>query len=504
MKSAKNAVGLKKRGIFWCLLILFGLSLIPILALSGYSYPCADDFSASDTAYFAWRDTGSILQVIKAAAENVRYNYHEWSGVFASVFWTSLQPGIFGEGYYGITTWITIFLLLIACGYFFKTLLGKYLGADFYDTGIITVAYLFSLIQCMPSGLEGLYWHAGVVNYTWAFGFLMLLTALLLSNYREEAKKKVIIKTVAACILAVLTGGGNYITALQGCLWLTLLFGCFGINEFKIKKKTIKQFMEGQVRLLLPYGLLLFSFAVSVLAPGNKVRMGSSTGLGAFKSVIVSFYYALEEPIENWLSWPILMLLLLAVPSMVSIARESRCRLSDLMMVAGGILGFGLVAAGFTPNLYAQGAMEAGRLHNTVFFIWLVILYLEAFMVIIWLMGKFNVSPSKESSILEVKILGVLFTGFAALSVVTGVIDVKTYIGLEAAEVITSGQAENYRRENEARIKQLSDPAAEEIMLQRFTNPPSLLLFQDLSPDPNEWVNTVVAEYYGKKSVSAW
>ena len=78
------------------------ISLIPIVVLAFYNYPCADDFSASDTAHWAWQETGSLWEVIKAAWENVVYNYENWSGVYTSVFWTSMQPGLFGEEFYGI------------------------------------------------------------------------------------------------------------------------------------------------------------------------------------------------------------------------------------------------------------------------------------------------------------------------------------------------------------------------------------------------------------------
>ena len=207
--------------------IIFWLSLVPILWLALYNYPCADDFTASDTVRIAWLSTGSLWKTFLAVLENVKHNYLNWSGVYASVFWTTLQPSIFGEQYYGIVTFVTIGLLIVGGGYLSHVIFDKYLYVNKELANCVTLIYLFITIQYMPDGNEGLYWHAGVVNYTWAFAFLLLLTGLELSLWKERKRIKRIIKVVLACVMAVFVGGGNYITALQGCIWL-LVLNCFG------------------------------------------------------------------------------------------------------------------------------------------------------------------------------------------------------------------------------------------------------------------------------------
>ena len=151
--------------LFFAMLAGFVLSLLPVLLLALFNYPNADDFSASVEARHAWVETGSLWEVLKAAAGNVKYNYMEWSGVFASVFWTSLQPGLFGEAYYGLTTWITVAAVCGGAGYLFTVFLRKYLRGDRYVTGCVTLPFLFLLLHCMPDGKEGLYWHAGCLYF---------------------------------------------------------------------------------------------------------------------------------------------------------------------------------------------------------------------------------------------------------------------------------------------------------------------------------------------------
>lgn len=479
----------------------FWLSVLPILMLAFYNYPCADDFSASDTVHLAWVNTGSVLAVIKAAWENVVYNYMEWSGVFMSVFWTSLQPGIFGERYYGIITVLTIIFIVAGGFYLGHVIFDKYLKTDKYLSRCIILLYLFVSIQCMPDGNEGFYWHAGVVNYTWAFAFSLLLLGLLLSIHVEVNSKKKTAKTVFACILAVCVGGGNFITALQGSIWLVLLTVVIcGIKCYK-NKITILETIRQNAAVILPTLLIIISFAASVLAPGNKVRIAAVEGFGAVKAILVSFHYFLNDPFEKWITWPVILVLALAVPFMWQIVKKTKYSFTYPGIVA--LLGFCLVSAAYTPSLYAQGSAGAGRQDNTVFLIWTVILFAVTFYIVGWLYKILKVSLVETdvqlSKRTKIYILGmaVFWLVFSGLTVM---IDEDTYIGTLAGYSILSGQAQSYRAENEQRLKLLKSDE-KNIVFSAFSNPPELLIFEDISTDAGEWLNQVMAEYYGKESV---
>ena len=468
----------------------FAASLIPILFLAFYNYPAADDFSAGKTAYWAWESTGSLREVIKAAGENVVYNYKNWSGVFASVFWTSLQPGIFGERFYGMTTVITL-ILLVAAGFYTGGIMGrKYLHTDRCTMSCIILIYLFSAIHLMPDGNEGLFWHAGVVNYSWAFAFLLLLAGVLLELRKEKPGPGRWLRLLLACLLAVLVGGGNYITALQGSLWLILITGFACAADGRRKSRPF----------FLVTAVLIFSFAISVLAPGNAVRMGSSTGMGALEAIGLSLQYGLALPLQEWLRWPVVVLLLLSLPLMWRATEKVKFNFPYPIAVA--VLAYCLVSAGFTPSLYAQGAMEAGRLRNTVYFLWLLAVYLVSFYVMGWSRKRFEKKRKKASFKQEKLLVWGLFLLFTAGSVFyLGAVDRELYIGTAAAKSLLKGQAGTYRQENEERLQLLRDSDEQNVVVRPFSDPPELLLFQELSSDPNEWINTAVAQYYKKESV---
>lgn len=482
------------------------VSLFPILILAFYNYPCADDFSASDTAHWAWINTGSIPEVLKAAIENVIFNYQKWSGVYASVFWTSLQPGLFGERFYGVTTFISVGLFVCAGAYLIYVIGSKYIKGSRYSWISICVLYLFTSIQCMPDGNEGLYWHAGGANYTWAFAFLLLLTACVLSLYKEKSKRKKAVQVILSCILAVLVGGGNYITALQGCVWLVLMDAAMVFADKQKTSDTYGKVLKKNVVVILPTFVIMFAFLASVLAPGNKVRMGMSAGMSPAKAILESFKYALTMPLEEWLGWPVWILLAMSTSFMWNIVKKQNFKFSYPGIVV--CLGYCLTAAGFTPSLYAQGRMQAGRLHDTVYFVLILMLYVVMFYTIGWIYQKKykrNYSKKKKEEKQELFVASkgcvlVLFLIWIVGSVLHMGITTEIYVGTDAAYALISGQAESYRQENEKRLE-LLESTEKNVVLPKFTNAPKLLQFDDISPNPGEWLNTAMAEYYGKESV---
>ncbi len=476
----------------------FFISLIPIVLLATYNFPCADDFSASDDVRLAWMSTGSLWQVLKAAWENVVFNYKEWSGVYMSVFWTSLQPGIFGEKFYCITTYITLFLLCISVSYLGKVVFSKYFPTDKYKAGCVAICFLFTLIQCMPSGNEGLFWHPGTANYTWAFAFLLILLALMLSVYKEERKNAKIVKCVSACILSVFVGGGNYITALQGCIWLITMLVVIGAFEKQKLKNSGKEILKKNWTNVIPVITILCAFGASVLAPGNSVRIASSSGMNPLKAVVVSFYECYTLLMEEWISFPMVLLIALAIPFMWKITGECNFKFSYPGVIAIGAYAFS--SAAFTPSLYAQGSIDAGRLQNTAFFILLLMLYILTFYMVGWIHAQVEIKEENRTKKSNIYAAGMLlfFVFTLGMSIKA---EKDTLIASEAMFNIISGEAQNYERQNEERLSMYLDERIENVVVERFINPPLLLHFQDNTPEPGEWINQVVAKYYGKESV---
>ncbi|MBR3606506.1 MAG: hypothetical protein IKL51_02890 [Lachnospiraceae bacterium] len=485
-----------KKGIWIVLLLFFITSLIPILGLSFYNFPCADDFSASDDVRLAWINSGSIIALFKAAWDNVVFNYKEWSGVYMSVFWTSLQPAIFGEKYYFISNWFTLGLLVFSVMYFCHVISQKYITGKKYDFRIVAVLYLFVIIQCMPDGNEGIFWHAGAANYTWAFCFLMILIGIILSVKKEKSKAWKYSKIVISFILSIFVGGGNYLTALQGVLWMTFLLVILLLLDKE--KKEWREKITNIYYILMPLLVMSLSFLISVLAPGNSDRMLEATGMNPVKAILLSCYYWPELVIKEWISWPVILIILLAIPFLYDIAKEVDYDFKYPGFII--LISLGFATACLTPNLYAQSDVGGGRTWNICFLVLLFWVFCDLFYIMGWFSTVFQKKEEKviwKKYILYLMIIGI---GFGVLCTR---IDKETFMATEAWDEISSGRAEFYRYEWEERIKLYYDDSIENVVVKRFTAPPQLLLFEDNVPHPGEWINLVVAKYYEKETVQS-
>ena len=202
------------------------------------------------------------------------------------------------------------------------------------------------------------------------------------------------------------------------------------------------------------------------------------------------------------MKWPILMSLMVAIPFMWNIVKKQKFSFA----IPGGVIlsGFCFVAAAFTPCLYAQGTIEAGRLQDTVFFILIFVMYGITFYTIGWFCQKKYskgnyMEPSELSYGAKKWVLG-LFAVWVLGSLPYMKFDTGIYIGTDALYAIISGTAEEYRQVNENRLELLKGEE-ENVILPSFGEVPKLLQFNDISTEPKEWLNTAMAVYYKKESV---
>ena len=94
--------------------VIYLISLLPILTLSFYCHPSADDFNYGVKTHLAVMSGQGICGIIQAALETVCENYTSWQGTFSAIFFFSLQPGVFAESAYFLTPFVMIGALSIS------------------------------------------------------------------------------------------------------------------------------------------------------------------------------------------------------------------------------------------------------------------------------------------------------------------------------------------------------------------------------------------------------
>ena len=535
------------RRLSYLLIVIYALSLIPVLVIGKYDYPSADDFSMGLGTRLVYEATGSLLAVAgKILSETVRY-YRTWIGYFTSCLFTTVSPATFGETWYALTPAVILLALHVGVAVFFYALMEKALGMNRYVRRCMTVLALFLMVQRMPEGslrVEAFYWYSGAGNYTLTFSAGLLYLAFYVLSVCGVRSKNRSLFLVLACIMGFLAGGGNYLSALSFAV-VSVLF-----VVYLVKRK---------IGRLLPAAFYLCGFAVSCLSPGNRIRGGEAEGYGALKSILLSLYYTLSYPLNQWMNWAVLLILALA--GVIFWMGFAEIEFSGANAKAGGaaasekagetvrgaaapekagsgaqavqlhftapfpaaVLAYGIVSCVVTPALYAQGNMDAGRIQSTF---WLhavlVLLLLEWYLV-----GGLYRRFSKEQNASAVSCLqnasaasclrnasavsclrngaGGFVRAILLFFIVFSLLAVKGnpdfYTGTSAVSELLDGSAAQYGRENEERLRILKNPREQDAVLPRYTVQPNLLYFEDVSEDPDDWINQKMSEYYGKNSI---
>lgn len=535
------------RRLSYLLIVIYALSLIPVLVIGKYDYPSADDFSMGLGTRLVYEATGSLLAVAgKILSETVRY-YRTWIGYFTSCLFTTVSPATFGEAWYALTPAVILLALHVGVAVFFYALMEKALGMNRYARRCMTVLALFLMVQRMPEGslrVEAFYWYSGAGNYTLTFSAGLLYLAFYVLSVCGVRSKNRSLFLVLACIMGFLAGGGNYLSALSFAV-VSVLF-----VVYLVKRK---------IGRLLPAAFYLCGFAVSCLSPGNRIRGGEAEGYGALKSILLSLYYTLSYPLNQWMNWAVLLILTLA--GVIFWMGFAEIEFSGANAKAGGaaasekagetvrgaaapekagsgaqavqlgftapfpaaVLAYGIVSCVVTPALYAQGNMDAGRIQSTFWLHAVLVLLLLEWYLVGGLYRRFSkeqnasaVSCLQNASVASclrnasavsclrngaggfVRAILLFFIVFSLLAVKG---NPDFYTGTSAVSELLDGSAAQYGRENEERLRILKNPREQDAVLPRYTVQPNLLYFEDVSEDPDDWINQKMSEYYGKNSI---
>ena len=530
------------RRLSYLLIVIYALSLIPVLIIGKYDYPSADDFSMGLGTRLVYEATGSLLAVAgKILSETVRY-YRTWIGYFTSCLFTTVSPATFGEAWYALTPAVILLALHVGVAVFFYALMEKALGMNRYVRRCMTVLALFLMVQRMPEGslrVEAFYWYSGAGNYTLTFSAGLLYLAFYVLSVCGVRSKNRSLFLILACIMGFLAGGGNYLSALSFAV-VSVLFAVYLVKRKTRQGENSRMGMLSVIGSLLPAAFYLCGFAVSCLSPGNRIRGGEAEGYGALKSILLSLYYTLSYPLNQWMNWAVLLILALAGvifwmgfaesggfganagagAAAASEKPEEKVRGAAASETGGGaqavqlgftapfpaaVLAYGIVSCVVTPALYAQGNMDAGRIQSTFWLHAVLVLLLLEWYLVGGLYRRFSKEQNASAASCLRNGAGGFVRAILLFFLVFSLLAVKGnpdfYTGTSAVSELLDDSAAQYGRENEARLRILKNPREQDVVLPRYTVQPNLLYFEDVSEDPGDWINQKMSEYYGKNSI---
>ena len=259
-----SAADRKTRKVATCFVLIYLMSLIPILVVARYDCASGDDYGFGAAARQAFVRTGSVAAAAQADLYHVGEVYEIWQGTWLSCFLFGLHPEVFHYHAYVIVPWIMLFVLsagvLIFVHYFLTVRFG-FSGSFSLSAAMVL---LISMVQFVPDRRFAYFWWNGSIHYTVPFT-LAILSLVCADQWLRTQRRR---SLVLLCLLATALGGMSYPAALLAPV-LIFLFTAADL---------IRKHISGiwAAFLLVPAALEGVGLWISARAPGNRVRGGAS------------------------------------------------------------------------------------------------------------------------------------------------------------------------------------------------------------------------------------
>lgn len=499
MKTALMQKRVPRRALVWLCVAALLISLTPLYIISFYNHACYDDLGFSLLTRDAWLDTGSFISTVEAAVRNTTGIRQTWEGTYATSFISALQPALFGEGLYWLTTVILLSFFLISLWIFMRRVLVRLLGADKQAFWMAYCCVAFVLIQFVPDISEAFFWFNGGVAYTLLWSVMLLRFSAWLGYLDEKRRGIKLARYALLLLLTLIVGGGKYSTLLLACLADAL----FVVEGFIRKRK------ERLPELIA--ALLLFAcFIFSALAPGNEVRSATlGARLSAPMAVLQAVYFGLSL-MGSWFSLPLFVAWALVGWQLAEALRGSPFRFNHPIWITA--LCVCLFCAQLAPTLYTGNYLGDGRARDTYFYTFVLMscalaLYWEG-----WYIRRAVRNPSLPAIGTGARSglrLGALLAAVALL--IVGIVSYhpegsqsygpqNTASG-SAFRSLINGEAARYDEAMDARDAEMNDADKQDAVLTPVIEVPDAFMGDALTGDSLDYVLSLYADYYNKQSV---
>ncbi len=459
--------------------VLLLFALIPIILVGDCAHPFGDDYAYSVFLHLAMErgesGLGAILYTIH------RY-YFGWQGTYSAAALMSLQPGIWSEQAYILTPIIMLMMLIVPTALLTYTVLCKWLKCQKSEWMGFVSLFLLMTVLFQPSAAQAFFWWNGAVYYTFFFGVMLLLICCMLRLYLNPKHPKLLM--AAALFLTVFVGGGNYVTGLFSCLFCafcTLL--CLIWDRRRVGQH------------LTIFLVLLASFLINALAPGNAVRQASATGMSVFSAIWASIIQVFLDTYQ-WMDLAHLGFFLLMIPFLWHIAGKTSFRFPWPGAVT--VLLFLALASQNTPHFYALSTEGPGRLRNIVYDAWLWLLLMGEGYWIGWLRRV-----CKKNADLTSGLAGVLVSLGMVMILTGSLYPLYSTTSGQCAAALMDGSAAQYDAQINGWVEQFSTGDEENVICPALTVQPPVLFYYNLTDNPEDFSNIAAANYYEKESIAA-
>lgn len=467
-KAERKDVGMTVTAV---VIVIITIALLaPVIYVSRYSYPWADDFSYGVDARVVYLKTGSIIKTIIEGFMVSGRTYMSHQGTYTSCFLMALQPAVWNIKLYHLTGCIMIFSMLGAYIVFGQVVFKRLWKMSFAEAlSISLLTYLISIERVIGIA-EAFTWYNGSVHYTFMNAVLVLFIAVL-AKYMWGYSGKRTVAVVGVAILGFITAGGNFISTLSGMtLLVTIAVALLVIEKRENKKRSFLRLLP----VLIVYAV---GFLLNILTPGNLER-GEAEGVDItnvdYGFVIRQAFKVSVLDIADKFCWEIFAVLLaVAAIAWISFGRKNREELSFkfplplLVILASYLVLTGIYCPvitgtlnGYDPTyVYVRATTSMARTENIIFFTMIFLMVFDVVYCVGWLRTK---SIKVGSDVIGVIAL-VAAVIICVISVAARIMGVpgQHYLTLTAIDNLKDGTAAYYgfqQAENTNRMMSEEDP----------------------------------------------
>lgn len=465
--------------------IVFLVSLIPILYLSGYVHATGDDYGYGARTHQMWLSTHSVWQVLKAAGQTVQHYWIGWQGTWFTIFLMSLQPEVFWDNGYWIVPWIMLALTIFSTLYLTEYIMVQKLRLPKATWISCTLILLLAMIQYFPSTKSGIFWYNGTAHYIIPYS-MALIAIRCCWSFADRKRKR---DWIAAFICMALLGGASYLAPLLVLIAVAYLILC----EWKTKKHVFY--------LRIPVAAELAGLIVSYLAPGNKSRGGEDFGIHGLlivKTILECFVDGAKQIFLYLFKTPFILLCLVVIAVLlVNAFQKVRPTFDFPYPVIVAVAMFCMYCAMYAPGVYA-GVELSGGVPNTIYQVFLMTVFITVIYTVGWMNHHFC-KDEKMGKIKKAVCGGLLMLALFLILVEKGTL--KSSTSYQCYDYIVSGQADDYKAQMEERLSLLRNPELKNVELPAMNSDQGPLMHMEVMENPKEWTNTVVKQFFGKESV---
>ena len=477
------------------ILVLFVLSLLPILYLSFTDVATGDDYGYGAITHAAWMQTHSLAAVFAAAVDGVKGTYTSWQGTWFSVFMFSLNPEVFHPDAYWLVPWMVLTLQIWSVLTFTHHFLVAHCGLDKLTWLSVSALLLMAEIQCAMSPQSAIFWYVGTTHYMLPFA-MGLFCIVCGDRFLQEHRLR---DFVILLILQTLLGGASYQASLLVPLTLLMI-----ILLCRIWKENRTDRMNSRnLMLLVPFATEMAGLIISAKAPGNKARAGADFGFSAgraFDTILHCFTEAGQQALYYLLhnTYAIIMMILIGILIFHAFNKKK----AEVHFGIGTykhpwiflFLMICLNASAHAPALYAAVEVSGG-VGNTNFFVFLF----TVAATIVCFAGWYSTNGKKQRA---GKLFQVMLTVLLIFMCIIGRHSIKATTDYVCYTYIRSGQAADYRAQTALQYQLLTDDKVSDPVVPMINNEQGPLQQMPVTEKKDAWSNTVTAAFYGKKSVT--